>query len=123
MDIFGLTIYFPYLCKVRVTKPFITFIIIICYMIGNGITIEESVAVSIKNLIINTYFKNTIHLKRFLETNRLVTLPPFDVEDLDDKYSRITLNFKEKRIVCSIAWRHTNTKDGSGRVIASIDLI
>ena len=83
MDIFGLTIYFPYLCKVRVTKPFITFIIIICYMIGNGITIEESVAVSIKNLIINTYFKNTIHLKRFLETNRLVTLPPFDVEDLD----------------------------------------
>lgn len=92
-------------------------------MIGNGITIEESVAVSIKNLIINTYFKNTIYLKRFLETNRLVTLPPFDVEDLDEKHSRITLNFKEKRIVCSIAWRQTNTKDDSGRVIASIDLI
>lgn len=63
-------------------------------MIGNGITIEESAVASIKNLIINTYFKNTIHLKRFLENKHRV-IATIDVEDLDDKYFRITLNFKE----------------------------
>lgn len=92
-------------------------------MIGNEMTIEQSVAVSIKNLINNTYFKNINHLKRFLETNTLVTLPPFDVEDLNESNSRISLNFKEKRIICSITWRSTNTKNDNGRVIANIELI
>ena len=43
-------------------------------------TIEESISLSIKKVIHNAYFKNVNYLRRFLETNMLVTLPKFDIE-------------------------------------------
>ena len=72
-------------------------------------TIEESITLSIKKVIHNVYFKNVNYLKRFLETNILVTLPRFDIEEIDDSHSHIIMYFTNRKVICVITWRNTTS--------------
>lgn len=93
-------------------------------MICNSkMTIEESVTLSIKKVIHNVYFKNVNYLKRFLETNILVTLPRFDIEEIDDSHSHIIMYFDNKRVICVITWRNTTSNNDDGRVVCNLELL
>lgn len=86
-------------------------------------TIEESISLSIKKVIHNVYFKNVNYLKRFLETNILVTLPRFDIEEIDDSHSHIIMYFTNKRVICVITWRNTTSNNDDGRVVCNLELL
>lgn len=93
-------------------------------MIGSSkMTIEESITLSIKKVIHNVYFKNVNYLKRFLETNILVTLPRFDIEEIDDSHSHIIMYFTNKRVICVITWRNTTSNNDDGRVVCNLELL
>lgn len=86
-------------------------------------TIEESISLSIKKVIHNVYFKNVNYLKRFLETNILVTLPRFDIEEIDDSHSHIIMYFTDKKVICVITWRSTTSNNDDGRVVCNLELL
>lgn len=86
-------------------------------------TIEESISLSIKKVIHNVYFKNVNYLKRFLETNILVTLPRFDIEEIDDSHSHIIMYFTNKKVICVITWRSTTSNNDDGRVVCNLELL
>lgn len=90
---------------------------------SSKMTIEESVTLSIKKVIHNVYFKNVNYLKRFLETNILVTLPRFDIEEIDDSHSHIIMYFTNKRVICVITWRNTTSNNDDGRVVCNLELL
>ena len=90
---------------------------------SSKMTIEESVTLSIKKVIHNVYFKNVNYLKRFLETNILVTLPRFDIEEIDDIHSHIIMYFDNKRVICVITWRNTTSNNDDGRVVCNLELL
>ena len=93
-------------------------------MIGSSkMTIEESITLSIKKVIHNVYFKNVNYLKRFLETNILITLPRFDIEEIDDSHSHIIMYFTNKKVICVITWRNTTSKNDDGRVVCNFELL
>lgn len=93
-------------------------------MIGSSkMTIEESITLSIKKVIHNVYFKNVNYLKRFLETNILITLPRFDIEEIDDSHSHIIMYFTNKRVICVITWRNTTSNNDDGRVVCNLELL
>ena len=86
-------------------------------------TIEESISLSIKKVIHNAYFKNVNYLRRFLETNMLVTIPKFDIEEMDNSHSRIIMYFTDKKVVCILTWRNTTSKNDDGRVVCNFELL
>lgn len=86
-------------------------------------TIEESISLSIKKVIHNVYFKNVNYLKRFLETNILITLPRFDIEEIDDSHSHIIMYFTNKKVICVITWRSTTSNNDDGRVVCNLELL
>ena len=90
---------------------------------SSKITIEESITLSIKKVIHNVYFKNVNYLKRFLETNILVTLPRFDIEEIDDSHSHIIMYFTNRRVICVITWRNTTSNNDDGRVVCNLELL
>ena len=90
---------------------------------SSKMTIEESVTLSIKKVIHNVYFKNVNYLKRFLETNILVTLPRFDIEEIDDSHSHIIMYFDNKEVICVITWRSTTSNNDDGRVVCNLELL
>lgn len=90
---------------------------------SSKMTIEESVTLSIKKVIHNVYFKNVNYLKRFLETNILVTLPRFDIEEIDDSHSHIIMYFTNRRVICVITWRNTTSNNDDGRVVCNLELL
>ena len=90
---------------------------------SSKMTIEESVTLSIKKVIHNVYFKNVNYLKRFLETNILVTLPRFDIEEIDDSHSHIIMYFDNKSVICVITWRNTTSNNDDGRVVCNLELL
>lgn len=90
---------------------------------SSKMTIEESITLSIKKVIHNVYFKNVNYLKRFLETNILVTLPRFDIEEIDDSHSHIIMYFTNKRVICVITWRNTTSNNDDGRVVCNLELL
>ena len=90
---------------------------------SSKMTIEESITLSIKKVIHNAYFKNVNYLKRFLETNILVTLPRFDIEEIDDSHSHIIMYFTNKRVICVITWRDTTSNNDDGRVVCNLELL
>lgn len=90
---------------------------------GSKMTIEESISLSIKKVIHNAYFKNVNYLRRFLETNMLVTLPQFDIEDIDDSHSHVIMYFTNKKVICVITWRNTTSKNDDGRVVGNFELL
>ena len=90
---------------------------------SSKMTIEESITLSIKKVIHNVYFKNVNYLKRFLETNILVTLPRFDIEEIDDSHSHIIMYFTNKRVICVITWRDTTSNNDDGRVVCNLELL
>ena len=93
-------------------------------MIGSSkMTIEESITLSIKKVIHYVYFKNVNYLKRFLETNILITLPRFDIEEIDDSHSHIIMYFTNKRVICVITWRNTTSNNDDGRVVCNLELL
>ena len=90
---------------------------------SSKLTIEESITLSIKKVIHNVYFKNVNYLKRFLETNILVTLPRFDIEEIDDSHSHIIMYFTNRRVICVITWRNTTSNNDDGRVVCNLELL
>ena len=90
---------------------------------SSKMTIEESITLSIKKVIHNVYFKNVNYLKRFLETNILITLPRFDIEEIDDSHSHIIMYFTNKRVICVITWRNTTSNNDDGRVVCNLELL
>ena len=90
---------------------------------SSKMTIEESVTLSIKKVIHNVYFKNVNYLKRFLETNILVTLPRFDIEEIDDSHSHIIMYFTNRKVICVITWRNTTSNNDDGRVVCNLELL
>lgn len=90
---------------------------------SSKMTIEESITLSIKKVIHNVYFKNVNYLKRFLETNILVTLPRFDIEEIDDSHSHIIMYFTNRRVICVITWRNTTSNNDDGRVVCNLELL
>lgn len=90
---------------------------------GSKMTIEESISLSIKKVIHNVYFKNVNYLKRFLETNILITLPRFDIEEIDDSHSHIIMYFTNKKVICVITWRSTTSNNDDGRVVCNLELL
>ena len=90
---------------------------------SSKLTIEESITLSIKKVIHNVYFKNVNYLKRFLETNILVNLPRFDIEEIDDSHSHIIMYFTNRRVICVITWRNTTSNNDDGRVVCNLELL
>ena len=90
---------------------------------SSKLTIEESITLSIKKVIHNVYFKNVNYLKRFLETNIWVTLPRFDIEEIDDSHSHIIMYFTNRRVICVITWRNTTSNNDDGRVVCNLELL
>ena len=90
---------------------------------SSKMTIEESITLSIKKVIHNVYFKNVNYLKRFLEASILVTLPRFDIEEIDDSHSHIIMYFTNKRVICVITWRNTTSNNDDGRVVCNLELL
>ena len=90
---------------------------------SSKLTIEESITLSIKKVIHNVYFKNVNYLKRFLETNILVTLPRFDIEEIDDSHSHIIMYLTNRRVICVITWRNTTSNNDDGRVVCNLELL
>ena len=90
---------------------------------SSKLMIEESITLSIKKVIHNVYFKNVNYLKRFLETNILVTLPRFDIEEIDDSHSHIIMYFTNRRVICVITWRNTTSNNDDGRVVCNLELL
>ena len=90
---------------------------------SSKMTIEESITLSIKKVIHNVYFKNVNYLKRFLETNILVTLPRFDIEEIDDSHSHIIMYFTNRKVICVITWRNTTSNNDDGRVVCNLELL
>ena len=90
---------------------------------SSKMTIEESITLSIKKVIHNVYFKNVNYLKRFLETNILVTLPRFDIEEIYDSHSHIIMYFTNRRVICVITWRNTTSNNDDGRVVCNLELL
>ena len=90
---------------------------------SSKMTIEESITLSIKKVIHNVYFKNVNYIKRFLETNILVTLPRFDIEEIDESHSHIIMYFTNRRVICVITWRNTTSNNDDGRVVCNLELL
>ncbi|MCI6090561.1 MAG: hypothetical protein MR695_08355 [Solobacterium sp.] len=53
----------------------------------------------------------------------LVTIPKFDIEEIDNSHSRIIMYFTDKKVVCILTWRNTTSKNDDGRVVCNFELL
>ena len=53
----------------------------------------------------------------------LVTLPQFDIKDIDDSHSHVIMYFTNKKVICVITWRNTTSKNDDGRVVGNFELL